>query len=110
MSITVFNSEGYIIRLPCLKYGNFSIIRNNTALKGWNIATLYGVDETSCKEECLHDERCKSININEEEMMCQLNGKVAEDVEDGVELVRMKGWIYKSTDYKSNMVSRDPYA
>ena len=108
MSATVFNSKAYIIRLPCLKFANFSVIWNNTALRGSIVATLYGVDETSCKAECLHNERCKSININEEEMMCQINGKVAEDLNDGIELVTKEGWTYKSTDYQSSLVGIIP--
>ena len=105
LSTNVFNSKGHIIRLPCLKFANFSIIKNNTELLGSTVATLYGVDETSCKAECLHNERCKSININKEEMICQINGKVAEDLHDGIELVTTEGWTYKSTDYQSNLVS-----
>ena len=69
-------------------------------------ATHDGIDKMECLYECSLDEKCKTININEDHMICELNDKSTEDVRDNITTVDMVGWTYYATRYNETLVCR----
>ena len=94
-----------ILRLPCTSYANFSIIKQDYALEGSVIKTLYFVSENQCKSGCVMNPRCKSYNKEVDgDQRCELNDKTPEDKKDAATIVKRPGWIFGSTDFKFHLV------
>ena len=101
----ISQSHGEILRLKCATYANFSVEENNRKLES-TFLTLHGLDTPQCQSECSLNKRCKTININEDELICELNDKSSEDVKDNVTTVAGVGWTYYSTRYNETLVCR----
>ena len=97
---------GHILRLPCLEFGNFSIVKADFRQNGTVLAAFANLSESECEDHCVKNWLCKSININND--TCELNSKSSEDPFDGGELSKEAGWTYKSTDYKELNVGQYP--
>ena len=98
---------GHILRLSCLQFANFSIVKTGFKLNRSVITTFNYFDEDECENECIKHRLCKSINFKTN--ICELNNKSTEDPFDNVQLSNVTGWTYKSTDYKETNVSSFPY-
>ena len=94
---------GHILRLPCLEFANFSIVKTGLKLKGSVLTTLNYASEDECDNQCINHRLCKSINFKSN--ICELNSKSTDDHFDNVQLSNVTGWTYKSTDYKETNVS-----
>lgn len=94
---------GHILRLPCLEFANFSIVKTGLKLNGSVLTTLNYASEDECENECIDHRLCKSINFKSN--ICELSSKSTEDHFDNVQLSNVNGWTYKSTDYKEPNVS-----
>ena len=68
--------------------------------------TLDGIDKLECQYECSVEKRCKTVNINEDHMICELNNKSSEDIRDNIATVHADGWTYYSTRYYDTLVCR----
>ena len=98
---------GHILRLPCLQFANFSIVKTGFKLNHSVITTFNYFDEDECENECIKHRLCKSINFKTN--ICELNSKSTEDPFDNVQLSNVTGWTYKSTDYNERNVSSSTY-
>ena len=92
-----------ILRLPCLKYADFSVYYKNKALRGHLLYRDFAVDDLQCMAKCAQHAKCKSYNINKEKQICELNAKTYGEA--NTQLSDEEGWLYKSTDYDSKLVS-----
>ena len=101
--IWIKTTSGHILRLPCLEYGNFSIIKTGFKLNGHVLTTLHFIGEDECEHQCIDHRLCKSVSFNID--VCELNSKSTEDPFDSARLSNAAGWTYKSTDYKEKNVS-----
>ena len=105
-SLFVQHVYGHILRLPCLTYGNFSIVKNETRLTSNLLQTFNDLSEDECEDKCLSHRVCKSINTkNSNGVNCELNSKSTEDPFDDVISTESAGWTYKTTDYNARNVS-----
>ncbi|XP_065071781.1 uncharacterized protein LOC135696328 isoform X2 [Rhopilema esculentum] len=95
ISVTV---KGEILRLPCKTFANFSVVLHGHSLDA-TYRTLENLDEQMCKTECIIEGQCKSININKDLGICQLNDKSAQNPNDRVKTDAKSGWTYFSTRY-----------
>ena len=99
-------SNAYVLRLPCLTYANFSIIKSQHAITENVLKTFQNLNEDECEKECKRNRLCKSINTrNTTGENCQLISKSIEDPFDDVVLSPMSGWAYKTTDHNAKNVS-----
>ena len=105
LAANIFVLHGYILRLPCLTYGKFTIIKNDAALQGYVLTTFLSTDAKTCELECLQNKRCKSINTHDDNETCELNGESTEEWASSAVLTPAIGWTYKSTDYNAMQVN-----
>ena len=96
-----------ILRLPCTTYAEFNVFLINKALKGHVIHRESGLNDVQCMEKCIQFTKCRSYNLNRSLKLCELNAKTLGDNE--TELSDEHGWIYKSTDYNSKLVTQFMY-
>lgn len=75
-------------------------------LQGAVLATLFGTSALHCESACSQNIKCKSVNFYSKNGTCQLNRKSKEDPAEELELTPMNGWIYKSTNYDTELVSK----
>ena len=94
-----------ILRLPCTRYANFIVEEPNKKLQE-AFLTLQGLDKLQCQYECIMNKQCKTFNINEEEMVCELNDKSTEDERDNTTTAVAAGWTHYSTSYNETLVCR----
>ena len=74
-------------------------------LQGHVIEEFSSVGLHECYEFCLHNEQCKSVNIEMgDHGVCQLNSASSHDSIDNVQLVRNPNWIFRSTNYSDTKV------
>ena len=107
-SISIPVIHAHILRLSCLTYANFSIVKSDHKLTTGNLLlqTFNDVSEDECEDKCTKHQLCKSINTrNTSGVNCELNGKSTEDPFDNVMLSGSNGWTYKTTDHKARNVS-----
>ena len=90
-----------------MTFGNFSISKPGHKQVGYVLTNLTTFGEDECENECINHRLCKSINFNNH--TCELNSKSTEDPFDNVQLSRVTGWTYKSTNYKEINVSISRY-
>ena len=95
--------QAEILRLKCGAYANFTVVQQDSYLPD-SFITLHGVEPHYCQYECSLDGRCKSINTNEDELICELHNKSTEDPRDKVQTVPQDGWTYYSTQYNESRV------
>ena len=103
--LVILQAHGEILRLKCATYANFTVEENDKKLLS-PFLTLHGLDKPECLSECILNKRCKTININEDELICELNDKSTEDSRDNVTTVVAAGWTYYSTRYNATLVCR----
>ena len=101
--IVLWQSNGEILRLKCENYANFSVEEPNRKLAS-TFLTFEGLDKSECQYECIRNKQCKTININEDELRCELNDKSTEDKRDNVTTIIAAGWTYSSTNYNEALV------
>ena len=92
-----------ILRLDCAIYANFSVKKPNETLQH-TFLTIPGVGTVQCQYECITNKQCKTFNINEDEMVCELNDKSTEDERDNTTTSVATGWTYYSTKYNESKV------
>ena len=93
-----------ILRLKCETYANFSVIQKNKRLMNHTYLTLTDTDLPMCQYQCGKDAKCKSINIKNDEDICELNSKSADDPKDQVATDPKFGWKFFSPFYKERLV------
>ncbi|XP_065071004.1 uncharacterized protein LOC135695686 isoform X2 [Rhopilema esculentum] len=98
--------NGEILRLSCAVFGNFSVLHQDRSLAA-TFRTLDGVDEQSCKSNCIMNHQCKSININEDESICELNFRSDQDPKDTIQTYYRQKWKYLSTNYTETLIGRN---
>ena len=91
-----------ILRLPCMTDANFNVIEDGKRLKGNVISKHYGATNVQCTIFCVQNLKCRSYNINQAKLVCELNSKALAD--NGTVLVDDKEWQYKSTNYSNLLV------
>ena len=96
--------NGEILRLPCRIFANFSVVLHDHSLSS-PFRSFDNFYEQMCKAECIMEHRCKSINLNKELGICQLNNKSAQDPKDFIEEQKKEGWTYYSTRFEEQNVS-----
>eukprot|EP00795_Rhopilema_esculentum_P000509 gene509-10188_t len=97
-------SLGYILRLPCKTYGNFSVEKSGFMLDGHVLASLEVSTVELCEQHCLYHQSCSSINWKTPasgSANCQINEKSTENSDDNVRLSPSSEWTYKTTDYRN---------
>ncbi|XP_065052423.1 uncharacterized protein LOC135681747 isoform X1 [Rhopilema esculentum] len=99
------NINGEILRLPCKIFANFTAVLHDHSLSS-TFRSLDNLDEQMCKFECIMEHRCKSINLNRELGICQLNNKSAQDPKDFIEAQKKEGWTYHSTRFEEKNVGQ----
>lgn len=76
--VLVSHSCANILRLKYVTNANFTVEENNKRLES-TFSTIHGLDKHQCQYECSLNKRCKTININEDELFCELNDESTED-------------------------------
>ena len=92
-----------ILRLKCETYANFSVVQENKRLNH-TFVTFFSTDKSTCQYECSLDSRCKSINVKNDEDICELNNKSSDDPRDRISTVPAAGWTFYSPSYKERLV------
>ena len=97
----------HILRLKCKKEAGFDIQYTGKKLPGPHLAIYRGINVRECYAYCIHEERCKSVNINDASVgtMCELMEKSASDSKDDVVPVSAIGWQSHTTNFSSRLVS-----
>ena len=94
-----------MLRLPCEKVANFSIVKQGAALRGSVIETFMFTELFECQSHCIFNNDCKSINYQEHgENICELNNVTTEDMRYESKLTPTKGWKYTTTDHDYTLV------
>ena len=78
---------------------NFNLIEDGKRLKGNVISKHHGATNVQCTIFCVQNLKCRSYNINQVKLVCELNSKALAD--NGTVLVDDKEWQYKSTNYSN---------
>ena len=99
----LFSAE--ILRHTCGKYANFAVEERNKRLQN-TFFTFLGIGKVQCQFECINSRECKTFNINEDEMTCELNNKSTEMRSDNVTTINATGWTYHATSYNESLVCR----
>ena len=94
----------WIIRKSCIQEADFSVINEGHALENNVIATFNSVSLAQCKENCVDDFRCRSINHADDGSACELNDQISELATPGDWKIK-SGWTYHSTNYAVRNVS-----
>ena len=98
-------ADAYIMRLPCLTYANFSIVKPGHILSEDVLETYNDLIEEECEAKCIEHRLCKSINTKSSTgENCQLSSKSTEDPFDNAKLSASAEWTYKTTDHKARNV------
>ncbi|XP_065058650.1 ficolin-1-like [Rhopilema esculentum] len=100
-------SLGYILRLPCKTYGNFSVEKSGFRLDGHVLVSLEVSTVELCEQHCLYHQSCSSINWKTPasgSANCQINEKSTENLYENVKLSPSSEWTYKTTDYRNTNV------
>ena len=100
--IRIHTTYGHILRLNCLTFGNFSIVKIGYKQSDHILRTFNYLSEDECENQCKMYSLCKSINFKNN--ICELNRKSTEDPFDNAQLTQATGWAYKSTDYTETNV------
>ena len=78
---------------------NFNVVEDGKRLQGNVISKHYGATNVQCTVFCVQNLKCRSYNINQAKLVCELNEKALAD--NGTELADDKEWQHKSTNYSS---------
>ena len=97
-------ADCWIIRKSCVREADFSIIGVGHALENNVIVTFNSISLAQCKENCIDDFRCRSINHADDNSACELNDQIPELATPG-DLKSKSGWTYHSTNYAVRNVS-----
>ena len=104
LTLTQQRVRSEILRLECETYANFSVIHENRRQNEGTFRRLMDTDQLTCKVECTKDPECKSINVNVNEDVCELNNKSASDPMDKTETIPLSGWSFFSPSYNETLV------
>eukprot|EP00112_Aurelia_sp_Birch-Aquarium-sp1_P002743 Seg1304.4 transcript_id=Seg1304.4/GoldUCD/mRNA.D3Y31 product=Fucolectin-1 protein_id=Seg1304.4/GoldUCD/D3Y31 len=88
----------WIIRKSCVQEADFSVIKVGHALGNHVVATLNSLSLAQCKENCVDDFRCRSVNHADDDSVCELNDQINELATRGA-LESKSGWTYHSTNH-----------
>ena len=103
LSLMYNQDMGEILRLSCETYANFSISEENKRIDD-SFRTIVETEKASCQYECAREPRCKSINFNDREQLCELSEKSADDPKDSIRTNTDNGWDYFSPSYNETLV------
>ena len=104
LTLTQQRVRSEILRLECETYANFSVTHENERQSDGIFRRLMDTDEPTCKIECTKEPECKSINVNVNEDVCELNNKSASDPMDRTETIPLSGWSFHSPSYNETLV------
>ena len=104
LTLTQQRVRSEILRLECETYANFSVTHENRRQNEGTFRRLMDTDEPTCKIECTKEPECKSINVNVNEDVCELNNKSASDPMDKTETISSFGWSFYSPSYNETLV------
>lgn len=100
------NTNGFVLRLQCKSFINFSISQQDVILQGSVVATFMFLPLHECQAKCMFNAACQSINYQQHgDHICELNKRTTEDLRYVVELTARSGWIYMTTDHDYGLVS-----
>ena len=100
------SAQSHILRLSCKSIAEFEIEKKGYCLKENVIDTINKVSLQQCFDRCLHNLRCKSINMERNGFgICQLNARSSHDSIDNVTLTVNNRWNFYSTNFSSRLVS-----
>ena len=95
-----------MLRLKCKSIAEFQIEKKGYCLKGNVIETVDEVTLLQCFDRCLHNQRCKSINMERNGFgVCQLIARSSHDSVDNITLTVNDRWNFYSTNFSSRLVS-----
>ena len=97
-------AKAEILRLKCETYANFSVIYENRRQNSSTFRTIFATDKSACQFECSVEPKCKSINVNIDEEICELNDKSASDPLDRAVTISSLGWRFYSPSYEERLV------
>ena len=91
-----------MLRLPCTTHAEFNVFEFGKRLIGNVISRHYNTNDIQCIVLCVQNQKCRSYNVNEAKLICELNNKALAD--NGTQLTDDTEWLYKSTDYNNLFV------
>ena len=95
----------HILRLQCGKFADFSIHKPGRIDAVNVIGRFQEIDRFHCYDLCIHDNRCKAVNIANESDDCELVSVSPPDLKDQPVTVDSEvGWEYHTTNYSSHQV------
>ena len=92
-----------ILRLSCKSFADFKISIDEYSLAG-AYSVVKDTDVNMCKSLCSNDTKCKSINTNEKERVCELHRRSVADIDDGAWPRPKQGWTYQTTLFNQTLV------
>ncbi|XP_065063905.1 fibrinogen-like protein 1 [Rhopilema esculentum] len=100
----ILGSTATILRLPCLEYGYFTVVKKNAALQGSVIATISNTPVEKCQELCLLNPYCQTVNTKDDGTLCELSSKSRYHLPNDALFVEKIGWTYRATNYSETLV------
>ena len=101
-ALLIASSNGTILRLPCKVLADFNVIHLGKRLLDHVLMSFNGLHDTQCMVKCAENVECRSYNTNRKDGRCEINRKALAD--SGTVLTTDSNWVFKSTDYSSNLV------
>ena len=101
--LLILKANALILRHKCGSFGRFTAIKKNQRL-GKTFKILHGLETYECQNECILDKKCLSINVKEDEGICELNRETDQKQGSNFKTVSADGWTYFSTRYDETAV------
>ncbi|XP_065069616.1 proteoglycan 3-like [Rhopilema esculentum] len=92
-----------ILRLSCKSFADFKVSIDEYSLPG-AYSVVPDTDVNVCKSLCLNDTKCKSINANKKERVCELHHRSIADIDDGAWPRPTQGWIHQTTLFDQTLM------
>ena len=92
--------DNFILRLPCRRHANFSVLEKDTVLDITPSSTIMNLNRTQCVLHCVANDDCACVNYEESTQACELLNSWH------VNRLTKAGWIFLSPDYFSGVSDR----
>lgn len=94
-----------IIRLPCKKFADFSVVYTNSTSDNFSLATKHHVTLHECKLSCIEDIHCQSISFKLHGITeCRLHSSSPQSLVHDFPLKKRIGWVFVTTDHDNLLV------